>query len=200
MARKSAAFNAAPPIRPPSISGCAINSFALSGFMLPPYKICTLPAAAAFCSRQLRAQLRVHFLRHLRRCRLAGADRPDRLVGDHDLRHAVVADAAPARRRAGCAPRRWSAPLRARPAFRRRKRSGSCRRPVLRPPFAPPVHCSRRDRRGARSGRRSHSGSRSRPASAPTLRRCRRRRRGPTHPARPRRPACRPALSAHWAR
>ena len=46
MARKSAAFSAAPPIRPPSISGWASNSLAFSGFMLPPYRIC-MPAADA---------------------------------------------------------------------------------------------------------------------------------------------------------
>jgi len=34
---KSSAFNAAPPIRPPSISGMPNNSAALPGFTLPPY-------------------------------------------------------------------------------------------------------------------------------------------------------------------
>ena len=36
MATKSAAFNDAPPIRPPSMSGCANSVAALSGLTLPP--------------------------------------------------------------------------------------------------------------------------------------------------------------------
>ena len=36
MATKSAAFNEAPPIRPPSMSGCPNRVLALSGFTLPP--------------------------------------------------------------------------------------------------------------------------------------------------------------------
>jgi hypothetical protein len=37
----------APPTRSPSISGCAIRLFALSGLTLPPYRIRTLFAASA---------------------------------------------------------------------------------------------------------------------------------------------------------
>ena len=36
MAKNSAAFSDAPPIRPPSMSGCASSSAALAAFMLPP--------------------------------------------------------------------------------------------------------------------------------------------------------------------
>ena len=37
MPLKSAAFNAAPPIRPPSTSGFAKSSLAFVGLQLPPY-------------------------------------------------------------------------------------------------------------------------------------------------------------------
>jgi hypothetical protein len=37
----------APPTRNPSISGCAMRFFALSGLTLPPYKMRTLFAASA---------------------------------------------------------------------------------------------------------------------------------------------------------
>lgn len=39
MAMKSAAFRAAPPIRPPSMSGHAKSSLALEGLQLPPYRM-----------------------------------------------------------------------------------------------------------------------------------------------------------------
>ena len=39
ISRKSSPFRLAPPMRPPSMSGCENSSAALSGFTLPPYKI-----------------------------------------------------------------------------------------------------------------------------------------------------------------
>ena len=42
MIAKSVAFNAAPPISPPSTSGFEKISLALSAFTLPPYKMETL--------------------------------------------------------------------------------------------------------------------------------------------------------------
>src|SRR3546814_2173694 len=47
MARKSAATRDAPPISPPSTSGCANSSAALSGFTLPPYSSGSKPAIVA---------------------------------------------------------------------------------------------------------------------------------------------------------
>ena len=44
---KSATFNAAPPIRPPSMSGQARNNSAFAGFMEPPYRM--RMASAASC-------------------------------------------------------------------------------------------------------------------------------------------------------
>src|SRR5690606_25433558 len=47
IARKSAAASEAPPIRPPSTSGCANSAAALSGLQLPPYRIGSEPAILA---------------------------------------------------------------------------------------------------------------------------------------------------------
>ena len=145
--------------------------------------------------RQPRAQHRVHRLRLLRRRRPPGADRPDRLVGDHELRR-IRADAPPAPRRAAAARPPRSPRRRAPRAFRRRTRSASV------PPPAPPrpsprrPHRCRRRTAGAPSARRSRSGSRTRPASAPTPRRCTRRTRARSRPARPTRSATPPAPRA----
>ena len=53
--KKSRALRAAPPIRPPSISGCASKVAALAAFMLPPYKIlirANWSVAALSCARR----------------------------------------------------------------------------------------------------------------------------------------------------
>ena len=47
MTRKSAATSDAPPINPPSTSGCENSSAALAGFTLPPYRIGSEPAILA---------------------------------------------------------------------------------------------------------------------------------------------------------
>ena len=39
MAKKASALSDAPPISPPSMSGCANSSAALPAFMLPPYRM-----------------------------------------------------------------------------------------------------------------------------------------------------------------
>src|SRR5690606_38211953 len=49
MARKSAAASEAPPISPPSTSGCENSALALSGLQLPPYRIGSKPAIVALC-------------------------------------------------------------------------------------------------------------------------------------------------------
>jgi hypothetical protein len=84
IAEEICAFNAAPPISPPSMSaGPAVRAHC-------PASCCRRTKSARLrrrriLRRQLRAQAGVHFLRHFRRRGLAGADRPHRLVGDHDL-------------------------------------------------------------------------------------------------------------------
>src|SRR5690606_3005165 len=50
MARKSAATREAPPISPPSTSGCAHSAPALSGFTLPPYRMGSESAILASCA------------------------------------------------------------------------------------------------------------------------------------------------------
>ena len=51
MILKKSAFRDAPPIKPPSMSGCARRSFALDPFILPPYWMrIALATSALICS------------------------------------------------------------------------------------------------------------------------------------------------------
>ncbi len=70
--------------------------------------------------------------------RLAGADRPDRLVGDHGARQRLDAGGHPAPHRAGARPPRC-VPASRSPASRRRTASASGRRPAPRRTCAPPA-------------------------------------------------------------
>jgi hypothetical protein len=91
MSAKLRASSDAPPTSAPSTSGWLISSLALFGFTLPPYWMRTFLAVASsniFTSNA--ADERVRVLRLLRRRRLAGADGPDRFVGDDGFDHLLL--------------------------------------------------------------------------------------------------------------
>ncbi len=112
----------------------------------------------------------VRLLRQLRRRGPAGADRPDRLVGEHEplVRTARVADRVHLDAQDGL----HLARRRAAPASRRRRRSRRGRRRA--PPSRGARHPrrSRRSTAAARSGRRASRRRRARAASAPRSRPC----------------------------
>ena len=75
----------APPTSAPSMSGCAISSASFAAFTEPPYWIRTASAASAPQPlADARADRRAHRLGVGGGRRAAGADRPDRLVRDHE--------------------------------------------------------------------------------------------------------------------
>ena len=129
-----------------------------------------MPAALPRRSaRQPLADEGVHLGDVGRRRRQAGADRPDRLVGDHQIGggRAVRQRAVELARR----PRRASGRPRARLASRRRRRWRSAP-PARRPaPWRAPARRFRDGRCGARNGRRSRRWRRRRPAFRPRYRR-----------------------------
>jgi hypothetical protein len=92
MARKSAAFNAAPPIRPPSMSAMASKLLRIVRLHAAAVQDTHLGGRLGTLGPR-RTQHGMHFLRHFRRGRLAGANGPDRLVG-HDARRVLNASAA----------------------------------------------------------------------------------------------------------
>ena len=132
---------------------------------------CAATALAAPAARAARAGQRVHLLRLVRRRGLAGADRPDRLVGDDD---AVDARRRALEHRAELAlDDRLGLP---RLALGQRLADADDRRQAG---ASAAAAFSRDERvalavqlRAAPSGRRSRSGSRTRPASPPRSRRC----------------------------
>ena len=150
---KSSGSRLAPPTSAPSMSGWARISAALSGFTLPPYRMRTRSAASFERSPDERADERDRLLRLLGRRDLPGADRPDRLVGDHDVGELVVghlARAPPGPGGAACAASRRA---RAPPPSRRRRGSAGGR-PRARPGPSPAARGrSRRSTGAARSGR-----------------------------------------------
>ena len=81
-------------------------SSTLSGFTEPPYWIRIASPAAPKRARRRCAHERVHLLGDLGRGGAAGADRPDRLVGDHELRGARSGHHARGCPRAARPPRR----------------------------------------------------------------------------------------------
>ena len=77
IAAKSGAFSEAPPMSPPSISGCARRPAAFLAFMLPPYWIVVASAASSpYKLTQQRADHMVDLIGLLVGRRLAGADGP----------------------------------------------------------------------------------------------------------------------------
>ena len=112
MAMKSAAFSEAPPIRPPSMSGCGEELRRVVGLDAAAVEDAASRRRAACAALQLRAQQRMHRLRLLGRGGLAGADGPDRLVGD-DAAGDAMRRACRSPPRAGARP-----PLRSAPASR----------------------------------------------------------------------------------
>ena len=155
MRANSSGSRLAPPTRAPSMSGWAISSAMLPDFTQPPYWMRTAAAVgpsvtSAICA----ADRRAHGLGVLGRRGPAGADRPDRLVGDDqrgDLRLR-----SPGERGVDLAEhlrlglRRPRAPR----ASRRRRRSASCRGAGSAMPSWRPSRRSRRTARVARCGRR----------------------------------------------
>ena len=135
MARKSSALRLAPPTSAPSTSGWDMSSAALSGFTEPPYwmriDVGHRPAQLA----EDGADGGVDLLRLRGGGGLAGADGPDRLVGQGDRGQRLGAAARPARRAPAGRPPRGSGRPRARPASRRRRRWGAGRPPAPRPTF-----------------------------------------------------------------
>ena len=80
---KSSGSSDAPPTSAPSMPGRAMSSAMLPGFTLPPYWIRTAsPAAVARGLGRPRPGSPRSWPRRPRASRCAGADRPDRLVGD----------------------------------------------------------------------------------------------------------------------
>ena len=169
--RRTPASRLAPPTSAPSMSGCAISSATLSGLTEPPYWMRIASPAAPKRFAQPAADERVGLLRERGRRGPAGADRPDRLVGDHDAprRARSATSARLPRELVARAPRRCGPP-RAPRASRRRTRSGGCRAASSAAALLRDERVGLAEERGAaRCGRRSRSGSRGRRASAATI-------------------------------
>ena len=129
MRANSSGSRLAPPTRAPSMSGWAISSAMFDAFTEPPYWMRTArrrrprPVELA----DARPDGRAHRLGVLGGGRPAGADRPDRLVGDDQRGDLVGGAPGQRRRRPGRGPWPRCRPPRAPPASRRRRRSASSR-------------------------------------------------------------------------
>ena len=127
---KSAALRLAPPTSRPSTSGWPISSSALSGLTDAAVEDPRLlgELLAVHRARQA-ADERVDLLGLLRGGRPAGADRPDRLVGDRHRRHPSALEALQAALR----------PAARRPARSCRRRAPPAARPTQRIGSSPPA-------------------------------------------------------------
>ena len=161
MRANSSGSRLAPPTRTPSMSGSAISSSMFDALTDPPYWMRTAPAVAASVSwAVLVADRRADGLRVGGRRGAAGADRPDRFVGDDERGDLLL---RPALERRGDLAEHLGlgvTGLALLQASRPRRRSASCRGAGSRSPCRPPSRRSRRTAHAARCDRRSRSAPR----------------------------------------
>ena len=170
IAAKSSGSSAAPPTRAPSISGRPSSSAALRGLdraAVEDPQLVGRPTAPADDVADEGDRL----LGLLGGRRAAGADRPDRLVGDHDPGQVGGLDRRRGRPAAGARAPPRSRRRRGPPRSRRRRGSARGPRRARPGPCGPAPRRSRRSTGAARSGRGSPPRRRARPASEPRSRR-----------------------------